>query len=74
MKTGKDRKMWFSADLDWLTQRRVVRIVRDGVRRAQGGDAARRESITRRIVRLSMDDTRLSVAFGTNRPVMHDAT
>jgi outer membrane receptor protein involved in Fe transport len=69
-KTEKDRKTWFSADLDWLTQNPASPHVRDG---------ASLTPLTPLDANYNpqdafLDDTRISLAFGTERPVMHDAS
>jgi iron complex outermembrane recepter protein len=67
--TGQDRKTWFSADFNWLGQQPASPHVREGtaLTTATPLDANYNPAGA------FLDDTRLTFAFGTERPVMNDA-
>ena len=68
-KTATDRKTWFSADLNWLTQNPASPHVREGaaLSTATPLDANYNPADA------FLDDTRLSVSIGSERPVLNDA-
>ena len=68
-KVAPDRKVWLSADLNWLTQSPASPHVREGaaLTTATPLDANYNPA------NAFLDDTRFSVAMGTERQVMHDA-
>ena len=67
--TGSNRKLWFSADLNWLGQQPASPHVREGpaLTTATPLDANYNPADA------FLDDTRLTFAFGTERTVMNDA-
>jgi len=67
--TGQDRKVWLSADLNWLGQQPASPHVREGtaLTTATPLDANYNPADA------FLDDTRLTFAFGTERAVMKDA-
>jgi outer membrane receptor protein involved in Fe transport len=67
--TGEDRKLWFSADLNWLGQQPASPHVREGaaLSTATPLDANYNPADA------FLDETRLTFTFGTERSVMKDA-
>jgi outer membrane receptor protein involved in Fe transport len=68
-RVGSDRKMWLSADLNWLTQNPASPHVREG----KALSAATPLDANYNPANAFLDDTRVSVASGFERPVMDEA-
>ncbi|MBI3491557.1 MAG: TonB-dependent receptor [Acidobacteria bacterium] len=65
-KAANDRKTWFSADLNWLSQNPASPHVREGTALS----AATPLDANYNPANAFLDDTRLSVSFGSERAVM----
>ena len=65
-RAADDRKMWFAADLNWLGQEPASPHVREGAALS----AATPLDANYNPADAYIDETRLSVQFGTDRPVM----
>jgi outer membrane receptor protein involved in Fe transport len=68
-KTAQDHRMWFSADISWLGQQPASPHVREG----PALSAATPLDANYNPADAFLDDTRIGVAFGTERSVMRDA-
>ena len=67
--TASDRKTWLFADFNWLTQNPASPHLREGAALS----TATPLDANYNPANAFLDDTRLSVAFGTERPVMNGA-
>jgi iron complex outermembrane receptor protein len=68
-KTANDTKTWFSADLNWLNQNPASPHVREGAALS----TATPLDANYNPANAFLDDTRLSVSFGSERPAMTNA-
>src|SRR5438094_4951517 len=68
-KDASDRKSWLFADFNWLTQNPASPHVRDGAALSAATPLDANYNPTDAF----LDDTRFTVAVGTERPVLHNA-
>jgi len=68
-RVGADRKIWLTADLNWLTQGPASPHVREGAALSTATPLDQNYNPANAF----LDDTRFSVASGFERPVLHNA-